>query len=143
LLVGKTGAKTKFEEDIMQKIKGSSKIMQWITIGIYLLLTVSGLILFKFGASQGIAVSFKNGSFLLQLNWISIMGIFCYGCSFLLYLGLVSNMKLSYIYPITTGIIYILILVASICIFRETINYIQIVGSAFILLGVILMNIKK
>ena len=118
-------------------------IMQWILICAYLILTVSGLVLFKAGSNQGISANIDNGFLSLKLSWISILGIVCYGCSFLLYLSLVSKMDLGYIYPVTTGIIYILILAASVWIFKETVSPFKLMGCGLILIGVVLMNIKK
>jgi small multidrug resistance pump len=116
--------------------------MNWIPFCIYLLLTVSGLVLFKLGANSGIAANINNGFFYLKINVISIIGILCYGCSFIVYLTLVSKMNLSYIFPVATGIIYILIFVASVYIFKESISIFKIIGSGLILCGVVLMNLK-
>ena len=116
--------------------------MRWILICAYLILTVSGLVLFKAGSNQGIAANINNGFFCLRINWMSIIGILCYGCSFLLYLALISKMNLGYIYPVTTGIVYILVLAASIFIFKEPVGAFKIIGCGLILAGVVLMNIK-
>lgn len=127
----------------MHPSKGRYIVMPWILICIYLLLTVSGLVLFKVGANQGISASIHSGFFALKISGVSILGILCYGCSFLLYLALVSKMDLGYIYPVTTGIVYILVLAASVFIFKEAVSTFKIIGCGFIFIGVILMNIKK
>lgn len=57
-------------------------------------------------------------------------------------MGLVSKNELSYLLPVVTGSVYLLTMLSSILFFKENIHYIQLIGSAFILLGLMLMNIK-
>jgi small multidrug resistance pump len=127
----------------MPGLKKGYNLMQWVLIVLYLVLTVSGLVLFKKGSNQGLAANINHGFLLLKINWESMLGILCYGCSFLLYLTLVSKMDLGYIYPLTTGIIYILVLVASVVIFKEAVSTFKIIGCGLIFIGVILINIQK
>lgn len=114
--------------------------MQVVLIGIYLLFSASGLILFKLGASSSAAFSFSQGMLNFKIGYLAILGVLCYGCSFLMYLGLVSKYNLSYIVPVTTGIMYIIILMASIFVFKETVSLTQIFGAMFIIAGVTLIN---
>ena len=58
-------------------------------------------------------------------------------------MGLVSKFDLSYIVPITQGIIYILIFISSIAIFKEKITIQAFIGTVMVILGIILLNIKK
>ena len=62
--------------------------------------------------------------------------------SFLMYLFLVSKFDLNKIYPITTGCIFICVMLGSFLVLKENIGTIQIVGSALILIGVVLLAIK-
>jgi len=116
--------------------------MQWLLITVYLLLSASGLILFKLGSEIGVAISITNRIFSLKIGWLSLLGIVCYGCSFLLYLGLVSKLNLSYLVPVTTGIMYVLILVASAVIFKESITMLHIFGCMLVLAGVVMINLN-
>ena len=116
--------------------------MQWVIIAIYLLLSASGLILFKLGSEIGVAMSITNKIFSLKIGFVSLLGIVCYGCSFLIYLGLVSKLNLSYLVPVTTGIMYVIILVASAVIFKESISTHHIFGCVLVLAGVVLINLK-
>ena len=116
--------------------------MQWVLVCVYLILTVSGLVLFKAGSNQGLAANVSGGFFSLKISWLSILGMLCYLFSFLLYLVLISKMDLGYIYPVTTGIVYVLVLVASIAIFKEPISTFKLIGCGLILAGVVCMNLK-
>lgn len=110
---------------------------------IYLILTVSGLVLFKLGATNSLALSVLHGSITMKFNYLVLIGMFCYICSFALYLYLVAKFNLSYIFPITNGIVYVLVFLASLFIFQEQFSIANIVGLVFVLTGVVLLNIKK
>lgn len=126
-----------------KKAGGAGIAMKWVFIALYIIFTVSGLVLFKFGAGKGTSFLFHNGVMDLKLNVISLLGIVLYCCSFLLYLSLISQMDLGYIYPVTTGIVYVFVLLASAFIFRETFSAVQLSGCILIVVGVVLMNLHR
>lgn len=130
---------------VMKKNKEKSNIMIFniLLIVIYVLLTVTGLILFKLGTNEGVSVSFSSGNLSVLLNFKSIIGLLCYVCSFLLYMVLVSKFNLSYIFPITQGVTYVLIFLSSIAIFKEKITTQGIIGILLVIVGIILLNIKR
>lgn len=117
-------------------------IMQFVLVGIYLVLTVSGLILMKKGGNSG-TFSMNNGDIGFSINGISAMGFICYICSFLLFTRLVIMFDLSYIMPLSTGIVQILTLIASKVVFKENISTQGIIGACIIIAGIIIMNYKK
>lgn len=117
-------------------------IMQFVLVGIYLVLTVSGLILMKKGGNSG-TFSMNNGDIGFSINGISAMGFVCYICSFLLFTRLVIMFDLSYIMPLSTGIVQILTLIASKVVFKENISTQGIIGACIIIAGIIIMNYKK
>ena len=114
----------------------------FITV-IYLLLSVSGLVLFKLGSEKGLEVALNSGNIQLDINLFCILGLSFYVISFLLYMFLISRLNLSYIAPIANGLSYILTFIASIYIFKEHISINNYIGALLILIGVILINIKK
>ena len=126
----------------MKKFKEKSNIM-FLNIFLNIILTVSGLVLFKLGTSQDFSIAFTSNKMSVVLNYKAILGLLCYVFSFLLYMGLVSKFDLSYIVPITQGIIYILIFISSIAIFKEKITIQAFIGTVMVILGIILLNIKK
>ncbi len=121
------------------KIIGGKKYMKYIIIVVYLIFTTLGVILMKLGGNPG-TISFKSGEIGLSMNFISAIGFCCYICSFLLYTRLVVMFDLSYIVPISTGIVQVLTLIASSVVFKETIKSQGIIGAALVIMGVIVMN---
>ena len=97
------------------------RVMQYILVAIYIILTISGLILIKKGGNPG-TVNVNNGEIHLGMNLISLVGFICYICSFLLYTRIVVMFDLSYITPICTGITQVVILVDSYFAVQEEIS---------------------
>ena len=113
-----------------------------IKLLIYLVLTVSGLLLFKRGGStNSIEITFNYVKF--HLSSVSLVGILCYGCSFLLWLNIIKNNELTYIFPIANGLVSILTVVVGVVILHESINTAQFIGITFIIIGVIINNLYK
>lgn len=117
--------------------------MNIVLVALYLVLTVSGLVLYKFGANQSFALSIGKGSFTLNMSLISVLGLLCYLFSFLLYMLVLPRFDLSFIMPFTSAITYIAVFVLSSTLLKEAVSTNRIIGAAVILVGIILMNIKK
>lgn len=116
--------------------------MQYVLIVVYLILTVSGLVFMKLGGNPG-TLALKDGTITLGMSVISGIGFICYLCSFLLFTRIVVMFDLSYIYPIVTGIVQILTLVASAVVFKENMSTQSVIGAIIIIVGIIIMNFKK
>lgn len=114
--------------------------MIYVLFGIYVILASSGLILFKMGSS-GIVLNFVKG-INFSINWTSLIGMICYIISFLLWLFIVSKVKLSWAFPLSVALINTVIFVASSLIFKEQITWVQILGTLLITIGVGLLGIK-
>ena len=56
---------------------------------------------------------------------------------------LISKFDLGYIIPLTTALVYVLIFFASFVIFKEAFTALKIVGIVLIVIGVLLLNLKK
>ena len=113
-----------------------------IFLVLYLLLSTLGMVFIKMGGNN-VNILFSKTIFSIQLSWISILGIVFYITSFILWIGILSKYNLSYISPIASGMAYVLIILFSKFILKENISLFQMIGIAVILIGVILMNIKK
>ena len=122
--------------------KRSKNIMKIVLVLIYLVLTVSGLILMKKGGNSG-SIAIEKQTFNFNINLISALGFICYLFSFLLYTKIIVMFDLSYITPICTGIVQILILVASKLVFKENFTTTSVVGAAIVIMGIIIMNLPK
>lgn len=116
--------------------------MKFLLVGIYLIFTTCGLIFMKLGGNPG-AFSFSNGTLGFSINWISGIGFVAYLISFLLFTRIVVTYDLSYIFPIVTGIVQIITLIASKLIFKEEFSTQGIIGAIVIIIGIIVMNLPK
>ena len=116
--------------------------MQFIIIGIYLLLTMSGLILMKLCGNTW-KFAMVEGDINFGISPVSLLGFICYIGSFFLYTRMVVMFDLSYITPLCTGIVQILTLIASKVIFKENITIQGIVGASIIIIGLLIMNWKR
>lgn len=122
--------------------KRSKEIMKFILVVIYLILTLSGLILMKKGGNPG-SISITDGTANFGISLVSFAGLFCYLCSFLLFTRIVVMFDLSYIMPLCTGIVQILTLVAAKVIFKENITLTGIIGASLVIIGIVVMNWKQ
>lgn len=114
-----------------------------ITVILYLVLTVSGLILYKYGANKNFAISFTNSVFNLKISFISILGLLCYLASFILYMTIIPKFNISYIMPLTSAISYISIFILSAMVLGEKLTINGIIGAIIILIGIVIINIRR
>ena len=117
--------------------------MQFITIIIYALLSVGGLTLVKLGSENPLALEIAKNSFSVKAGWVTIAGLLLYIASFLLYMRLVAQNSLTYLMPVSQGVVYVLTLLVSLLVLREKLSIYQWAGWLLILGGLILMNWKK
>ena len=118
-----------------------SNMSIWIIFVIYALMSASGLFLIKTGAdssSLAVADSLLN----IQLSPRLIIGFIIYVCSFLLSVYIISRMKLSMFYPISTGTLLVLSSLLGYFFLKEHIGVPQLIGMGLILAGVIAMNMS-
>lgn len=127
----------------MNNAKGAHKMINIILIVVYIILTIAGVVLFKLGTQKDFLVSIATGVFTLKISLMSIIGLVCYLCSFFMYMFLISKFDLTYIVPVTTGIVQVATFVLAIMIFKESVTVSKVVATGLILIGVILLNIKK
>ena len=112
--------------------------MIYIMFAIYVLLSSSGLLLFKYG-SNGIAISFIKG-LNMSFSWVSLIGILCYVVSFILWLVIVSKVKLSWAFPLSVALTNLFIYLGSIFLLKEPVTWQNIVGILLITIGVSLIG---
>lgn len=85
----------------------------------------------------------KDGTITLGMSIVSGIGFICYLGSFLLFTRVITMFDLSYIYPIVTGIVQILTLVASAVVFKENMSIQSVIGAIIVIAGIIIMNFKR
>lgn len=115
--------------------------MKIVLIVLYVILSISGLVLMKLGGNSG-TISIANKELTFGISLISGLGFVCYICSFLLFTRIVMLFDLSYIVPITTGIVQVLTLVASYLIFKDNMSLQSVGGAIMVIVGILVMNIK-
>jgi len=113
-----------------------------LLIAIYAITTSAGLVSIKLGTAGVGLARVVDGRFQLHITTMSVVGIILYGVSFLLYTFLIARFNLGYIIPVTTGIVYILIFIASFWIFKEQFTLVKCIGIALVLIGVALLNLN-
>lgn len=117
--------------------------MQFVTIILYAIISVGGLTLIKLGGSNPLSLEINHAGVSFGMGWLTLCGFILYVASFLIYMTLVSKNNLSYITPVSSAVVYALTLVVSLVIFKEHMSVVQWIGWCAILVGVVLMNIKK
>ena len=101
----------------------------------YVLLASSGLILFKLGSTNN---NLTLNIFGLSINYSikMILGLLCYGFSFILWMLIVSKMNLTFAMPLSVAIVNTLVVVGSCLVLKEKITPIQGIGIFIVILGV-------
>jgi len=116
-------------------------MQSYILLGIAIITTVLSQLLFKKGMIMlgGINFSLAN-TLALVINVLKnpylLSGLFFYGVSFLLWLIVLSKLKLSLVYPITS-INFVLVIIASYFLFGEKLSNMQYVSILIIIIGVV------
>lgn len=112
-----------------------------ILVIFYVVLTILGLVLMKLGGNTG-TIEILENTLNFSINFISLIGFICYIMSFLIFTNIIVKFNLSYIMPVTSGIVQILTLVSGFIIFSEKITIKGIIGALMVILGIVIMNIK-
>lgn len=113
-----------------------------LTIALYILISVISLILLKLGTSGGL-VTVTATDITLNITPLAIIGILCYGFSFLIYTILISRFDLGFIVSITTAFIYIIVFIVSFFMFEEQFTLMKIIAIGCILSGLIILNLRS
>lgn len=110
---------------------------------IYVCLSAAGLTMIKIGLGRGSTLVLDKAGFTLQFNWLLVLGMCVYVISFLTSLLVMKKMDLSLYYPLSAGMVYIIVCVISVLVLKEKLTVTQLVGMAVIFAGIIIMNLGK
>lgn len=116
-------------------------LKKFILVVMYILLTIAGLVLMKVGGNTG-NIKLEKDCFIFSMSFLSLLGFICYISSFLIFTNIVVKFKLSYIMPITAGLIQVLTLLSGYIVFKENVTINGIIGVILVILGIVVMNIK-
>ncbi len=115
--------------------------MKIILTAIYVILTTGGLFCMKLGGDS-LSLSLKN-EISFKIGFITALGFLLYICSFLLWQKLIATYDLNYIVPIATGIVQVVVLIGSYFFFKEPMSWINILGIILVIVGIILISLKR
>ncbi len=104
------------------------------------LLMATGQILWKLGVSNTIIESLNDLAQLIISPFV-LLGLFVYGVTTLLWLYILNQAPLSYVYPIQS-LAFVFILFASFFIFHESIPYTRWIGVFVICIGVYIVSMR-
>ena len=93
--------------------------------------------LIKYGG--GIYFGLSGGTFKADVSLLSAIGIICYVTSFILWLSILKQQALSYIYPLTSAISIVAAALLGF-VMGETLSVQKITGIILIIIGVIIMG---
>lgn len=120
--------------------KGNSKMV--ILFILYIILASSGLVLFKLGnTNPNFHITLLNIK--IAFSFKMILGILCYGFSFLLWLYIISKMNLIVAMPLSVALVNTLVVIESLVFLKEKISLIQGIGIITIIIGVMIMTSQK
>lgn len=108
----------------------------------YVLLASSGLILFKLGSVNSNLTLLLFG-FKIHYSIKMILGFLCYGCSFILWMLIVSKSDLTFAMPLSVALVNTLVVVESCLILKEKITITQGIGIFMVILGVSIMTFGR
>ena len=117
--------------------------MAKVILVLYILTTVTALVVLKLGTSTGLPVTYIDSKLQFNINFYTVAGILLYGLSFVTYVYLISKNELGYIIPLAAAFVYILIFLASAVVFKEVFTLTKIIGIVLIIAGLIFLNLKR
>lgn len=105
----------------------------------YIVFAVGGSTFIKYGGLSKVTSLFTIPLINVSISLTTLLGILFYGLSFIVYIFLLNKFDLSFISPLTVGIVYVLLMATAVLVFHETFTIAKIIGCALILAGVLLV----
>jgi drug/metabolite transporter (DMT)-like permease len=106
---------------------------------LYVVFAVVGSTLIKYGGLAKVASLLVLPIVHVSISIITLLGIVSYGLSFILYILLLNKFDLSFISPLTVGIVYVLLMLTAVVVFNEQFTLIKTLGCTLILIGIFLI----
>jgi len=104
---------------------------------VYVLISAGALLIYK---HFGIETGGEDGQILLRFHMMSLVAILGYAVSFLLWLVIVTRMKLSVAMPLNFGLVNLAVLIGAAIFLREKITLLQWAGVAVIMAGIFMIT---
>jgi multidrug transporter EmrE-like cation transporter len=117
-------------------------ILYYILIVVAAIVNTAGQVFLKLGAEE---FSFEGGLIsILKTSWKLIVGLFFFGLTFILSTILNKKLDVSFVYPIMTGLTFLLISVVMVLFLKkETVSLMKGFGMFVIISGILLMSFAK
>ncbi len=129
--------------NFMNNLIENKRIKNMSIILLYVAFSVTGLLLLKIGTTRGFNLSIDAGIINFKISSILILGLVLYLLALLTSLIAMKSIDLSIFYPISAGLGYIFVCILSVIVLKEQITKEQFIGIILILIGVILMNLRR
>jgi small multidrug resistance pump len=113
--------------------------MNAILIVLYVIFAVGGSTLIKYGGLAKAASLIVLPVVHVSVSLITLLGMICYGLSFLFYVLLLNKFDLSFISPLTVGIVYVLLMGTAVVVFNEQFTLLKTAGCTLVLAGILLI----
>jgi len=117
--------------------------MNVVLIVLYVIFAVVGSTLIKYGGLNKVAALLVLPIVHVGISAISLLGILSYGLSFVFYILLLNKFDLSFISPLTVGIVYVLLMITAAVVFNEQFTILKTLGCGLILGGIFLILASK
>ncbi len=119
-------------------------MIKYFIITLSVIATIAAQVCLK----KGMVVYGRISSF-SDIRWLDLitnsyiwLGGFAYVAAFGLYLVLLSRYELSRIYPVTTSLAFVIVVLIANNLFREAMGWDKIIGLSLILLGILFLTQK-
>lgn len=115
--------------------------MTYLLLGVSIILTVISQLLLKKGVFGTVDFGLPFGELILSFlkNPFFLSGVVSFGLAFILWILVLSKMKLSVAYPISTALNLSLVAIVSYFFFKEQLSLIQMAGILTIIFGIFLL----
>lgn len=117
--------------------------MNILLIVFYVFFAVIGSTLIKQGGLNHTSTLLSLPVVNVSITLTTIAGIIAYGVSFFLYIILLSKFDLSFISPLTVGIVYVLLMLTAVFFFGEQFTILKTIGCVLILAGILMIVASK
>ena len=112
--------------------------MQLGKLILFVLMMSGGQVLFKLAAMRGPALSDLGSAFAMLTSGVTLAALALYGLATLLWIHLLQELPLSLAYPFVAAA-FVIVPIAAFWLFREPISLRYLIGSGFIVVGIIII----
>lgn len=115
-------------------------LTNWLLMIVYAILSSTALMLMKAGlVNPSFHVQIRP-QFSITLSYTMLVGIGLYIASFMTWLGIIRNAAIVLAYPLSIGLVQLMLLVAYRFLLHQRLSASVILGSALILAGIVVLS---